>query len=257
MNFKNRASIFFIILLSIFGLFNMLIFYSKITYSATLGNFNVSYIVNGNLIEISPDSFYLKGQYQSNIEVQFNISSQVIIVTYTENYRLNFFEYIKSSTYYIDPETGKDQDNDHQQWILMDFQPQIILATNLSPSEVLFQKSQLEVIDFGNKIGLILCQVYTHIITVFTQALIISYYYDINSKILLKYEVSIRENLVSEPILTCTIINSNYSGFARSNLINLFFINYNYMIISIVIGILVSLLTGKLLYNYKKGVYNK
>ncbi|MHA1268650.1 MAG: hypothetical protein ACTSPY_02580 [Candidatus Helarchaeota archaeon] len=247
---KRHLIIYFIFLILIINFYIVL---NKGNQVKSISMVQLEYEMLGREIEISNNQYYIGNNFISEINIDMNISDETIEMSYHEVYQLYLWTSYKNEIMIIDRETGLDQYGNYPIWVLNDFNNQKFFSTNYSTLQLTFIKSHKEAIQLAGFNSLILTQVYCYSLNKIYDSLRICFYYDINSGILLKVDVSIVKNLITTNVITCTLINTNFEGLSYTSPIEGLFYNVYIYIAAVIIGIIVGIIVGKILYSYKRG----
>ena len=213
--------------------------------------FSLKYSISGNQILITDTSFFVGSSYLASIDLNIINNPSEIVIEYNEFVVVNFWNRRISKTYIIDPLTGQEQKGMYPGWIQAYFFDHIYVSINSSSQPLQLFKGNIEALQVLGYEKLIVCQVYYRTFNYISESARLFFYYDLNSGILIKYRIDIVKNLVSMGSLEAVITSSSYSGFAMTDQVSGFFLNFYVYFIIIGISCVICIISGKMLFSYK------
>jgi len=255
LNYRKLCLIFlipFLLSLILFNLFKINI-YSKAN-STHSSKYHFEYDVKGKNLIIRNNTYEIKYDFTAKYYMDMNFTEKFLIIDSLINRQIFIWNYFEKKRLIINLNTGLDFEGNYPIWYINGFYDKILVSTNFSVNPLIFIKSHQESQYLNSISNPILCWVYVYRIDYLTESLIILLYYDENSKLLIKYLAIFYRNLISQTILECNLVSTNYTKFSFVDPVYSLYLNNYVYIIAISISIIISLIIGKAIYSYKNKV---
>ena len=202
--------------------------------------FNLEYTIAGDYVVLTEEEFSAKGSIIGTLSIDCTFNSTHIIADCNTLLQIGLIMDTVIESLIIDVDTGSTNTGKYPAWILFTPEKQIKITNNCSQSPISLHKSHIEAIQDYTGQYYIKCQAYTTSFDQITQSLRITYYYDTNTMLLVKYKVEIIKNLVAVSTQEAILVQSSISGFKVIDSFTAFFWNY-YLYVIIFIMMLIIL----------------